>query len=628
MTAVKGNTVKVKDVPKKKNVLNTSFLIPTIFISLLIYKLNFLSTFDDYIGTISNPKLAIFITVMIAIPFYLLYSYTSIAELSHTERDSEETHSQKKWREIFHIIRHCTSIPVTVVHFLFAVMVFWINISGTRRPLQQNWDENTFLRSVLLTGTIGELGVTLGFMFFMTEGRIMPFWTIQHFQYLSDFLFQNRLFHNFIISIFCFMLVMSTAVPTICSNLFHIVLACLYILLCCIDLWRLFYTHYFLIMIISLCYDQATAHSILRILLSSLYFWSGFYKMVHPSFYSSTADWVFSPIHDVVKFIIEHLTCCCDGLAKAATRKILDVVSFLGVFSECLMGMILALPLLIDGIVENYAGLFYFVCFFNLFMHTFIIVYLGLGQKICVFLPWNACVCLLVQILYSPILLQSEASSKSLLLFNQEQTIVISLAIVALFIYPMTLLFGAASDLCLCHAYFAPGYTGDGILLIPKDVAMKKLPMSANGIPLYSATDSSKEHACNIVVSKAEIKAKGDKEEDEDEDKDENDWSNWSDYDKMIDSMIALDGSIVDLEFCNGLDDRWKTNYGANNVHFFAVLVRQLKLDTNCIFVLSYHFSILRWWMTGTFYGDLVWRITKDGEIHSLITNSSNKKIK
>ena len=128
------------------------------------------------------------------------------------------------------------------------------------------------------------------------------------------------------------------------------------------------------------------------------------------------------------------------------------------------------------------SGAVYAFAWFNFFMHTYIVVFIGISNGIHTFIPWNAmCVAL------------------SALLFGQEQLGEVSAAshlqphhfilLILLHAPPILQLFGKNEFGTLSHSWFVPSASGCCFLFVPSPFSTN-IPSSENGMPIMRLRDA------------------------------------------------------------------------------------------------------------------------------------------
>eukprot|EP01124_Arcella_intermedia_P011965 TRINITY_DN18307_c0_g1_i1.p1 TRINITY_DN18307_c0_g1~~TRINITY_DN18307_c0_g1_i1.p1 ORF type:complete len:510 (-),score=76.59 TRINITY_DN18307_c0_g1_i1:10-1314(-) len=421
-----------------------------------------------------------------------------------------------------------------------------------------------------------------GYLWFTKGDRTLPFWSLYPLRPIANFLFRFKWVSNVVVGIFYGSLVLDIISD---FNLLHVPkeLKVVYLpvlfmglmsFMCFIDLWRFFYYNYWLICLSGFYLSQYfnlldTQNSIemVRIMLASVYFWSGFGKLVHPVFYTDTAPYVFPVFYTLIRKFITIFK-----LSGRTQTYLQYFVAGSGVGVEMLMGLIFFFPSHFPLPILQLA------LFFNAFMHVFIVIFIGLSNRIFTFLCWNMMNLALTQIVFSPHILGDNIP------FSWWNTF----GYLLWTLFPLTVLFGKCPDGCLSHSYFAPGWYGTSFILV-SNKKINHLPKTISGQPLRNSllnnrnlrkclpsirkllTDADILQTFNITAPQTEL----------------------SDYEfeKLLsDELVIIDESIVDLTFRLSPTDPFQTHYGAGPYDFWDCLVKSF--GTPALYVLVNQFSV------------------------------------
>ncbi len=295
-----------------------------------------------------------------------------------------------------------------------------------------------------------------GFFWIPKWHRRLPLWSIS--RRVALFFF-TRPACNALLSITAVLLLVASLFfgdfwkPLICGSLTFLAAAF------AVDWWRACYLHYWFMGLASLLLPGAATS--LVIIMGSLYFWAGFFKLTSPLFHSNTALFTFKRVFSALRVVngstLQHLLSAC------------------AVATEMMMGAIfLAHAYLPYGLVYAFA-------WFNFFMHAYIVVFIGMDNSIHTFVPWNAmCVAL------SALLFGQQHPDGSFIDLVPEHHI---LLLFALHAPPILQIFGKNEYGTLSHSWFVPSASGSCVLLVPPPIS-SNVPQWENGMPIKRLRDS------------------------------------------------------------------------------------------------------------------------------------------
>jgi len=238
-----------------------------------------------------------------------------------------------------------------------------------------------------------------------------------------------------------------------------------------VDLWRLMYCHYLLLPMVAFLFDDPIKS--IQIVFASLYFWAGLCKLIMPEFYQVFSPLVFSVVFNPFRNMMGIF-----GINQNITETLILILTVIFVLFETLMGLLL---LFSDYLSES---LLQVIMLFNIGMHSYILIFIGIKNKIFTFWCWNIMCMGITQIVFfhkRRFFLEEDNG-----LTPQHSTInLYHLFIYAVYtIFPISLFFGKCPDPCLSHSYFAPGWYGKSYLIIPQIRQDIPLPKMANDVPL------------------------------------------------------------------------------------------------------------------------------------------------
>jgi hypothetical protein len=190
----------------------------------------------------------------------------------------------------------------------------------------------------------------------------------------------------------------------------------------------------------------------IRLYLGGLYFWAGFQKLCSRSFYNNIAPSTFYWVYDALDVAYERFAFLGDYVSE---DRVFLVVSIIGVgmrfyysrFAYCtgletVMGAVFLLHHLVPRAVLD------LTLAFNVFLHLYIVAFIGYKNGIMTFWAWNMMVMTLSQLVFAP---DPTAAHVPFTLWHWFMLFLFVL-------FPSTVLFGKCPNGVLSHAYFAPGY--------------------------------------------------------------------------------------------------------------------------------------------------------------------------
>lgn len=181
-----------------------------------------------------------------------------------------------------------------------------------------------------------------------------------------------------------------------------------------------------------------------QIYLSGLYFWAGVLKVFNWAFYECIAPSTFFWVYDILDYFFEKFP----SLERITTpEKLFLLISIGGVSVEALMGLIFffasfRIPLYTPFILD-------FFVLFNVFLHVYIVIFIGYRNGILTFWCWNMMTMTLTNFVFHSH--HMTTSNAHLNLWNYVMFFIMCL-------YPTTVLIGKCPNGVLSHAYFAPGW--------------------------------------------------------------------------------------------------------------------------------------------------------------------------
>lgn len=318
------------------------------------------------------------------------------------------------------------------------------------------------LAQVILVGTIGchhhlislqcigEIAMMAGHMFFSRSNRELPYWPAEVGPFslypLSSLFFRYPLLNNLCAAGLLICLVLSLSNPE--AYLLPGVL--LFWLLCLVDSWRLITYHQWLLGVTGLLFLGPVPS--LQIHMASLYFWSGFQKLVMKDFYEGIAPIVFEPITDILSYALAPLSSKSEFIRNQQENLFLFVYGS-GVFFEMLLGALLMFPRSVSPLILT------LTLVFNVFLHLYIIAFIGYKNGILTFWSWNLLCMATTQLTFSP----STCLRETLDIFSpaaplQRFSAWHAFLFLVFAAYPATVLFGKCLNGVLSHTYFAPGW--------------------------------------------------------------------------------------------------------------------------------------------------------------------------
>lgn len=213
--------------------------------------------------------------------------------------------------------------------------------------------------------------------------------------------------------------------------------------------------------------------------------------------------------------------------------------------------------------------------YFNIFLHLYIVAFIGYKNGIMTFWAWNMMVMTLSQLVFAPNPLLVGVPDPTFSLWH-------ALMLFVFVLLPITVLVGKCPNGTLSHAYFAPGYAqslssclifrwyGQSYVVLHKE-ALRNVPTHVNQISMeYFAVDSNRNYfrvlvrkleECvkNKVITKRKLlqvlSSKVANVDDTNEDVDLVAW--------LADNVVILNDAWVDMTHNLGPADPWKTFFGA-----------------------------------------------------------------
>lgn len=427
------------------------------------------------------------------------------------------------------------------------------------------------LKRLVIFGTLGHVTMKLGHMWCINGSRSLPFWSLHIASGLSlrpvgTFLFKHYYLNNALVGAFWISLWLSLFFPSV-------LLPCvlLFAFLSLVDLWRFCNFHQWLFCLAGFLFPNPVVT--LQLWLGGLYFWSGFHKLFGKEFYSSLGPVVFDPIFKLLKPLITKFS-------PAHEAQIILAVTGLGVGTETLMGFLLLLPTVTPLWILK------LVLLYNLFLHSYIIIFIGYKHSILAFWCWNAMCASVCQYVFSTVFCLNHVDPQ----WSSWNYITFFMMVA----FPTTVLFGKSPDGILSHAYFAPGWYPRSYLLLPASAAAS-IPTIVNRIGFETYSSDKEPRMFTRVLSTLEkVIAK-----------------NGLSQDKILETLnlqhhqgvgmrgilwdhaIAIDGGWVDMTFNLGPEDPWKTFYNAGCSNFWISVLKE-RIKTNGIHVMINKFNVFQ----------------------------------
>ena len=374
---------------------------------------------------------------------------------------------------------------------------------------------------IILLGTLAEVNMWFGHLYFPKPWRRMPLWS---FSFVIGRFFSRHNLLNGLCSVVAVTLIASSIFfPQILPFGFVALL-----LVCLIDNWRILYLNYWLLLLFALLWPGSVELSVCFVL-GILYFFSGFFKLASPLFYKHTSSFVFGPIF---------------RLLRIGGRN--DVISGLGVLGEMVMGAFVVFSPFLPTWVRS------MVVWFNLSLHIYIIVFIGLLNGIQTFICWNAMCAALVSLTLSSKFTHASFSALPH----------IPILLIMLY-FPLLQLLGKNEYTTLSHAYFVPGAAPVTYLLFNR-TKLENFPIRENGhfVPLF---------LCGSTIH-ARIKGTFDTKK-------------IAKYLKCeVDELCILKGDYVDYVLKLDLLDPCNETFGAGPSSFWKCLAREVVQD-RCVIV-------------------------------------------
>jgi hypothetical protein len=312
------------------------------------------------------------------------------------------------------------------------------------------------LRLTLTVGTLAEMLMWAGFFWIPKTHRRLPLWSIS--RVVSRFFFTRPAMNGLLSVAAAALLLLSLFIA---DGWQALVAASLVFLAAAfaVDIWRACYLHYWF-MGLSCLLLPGTAVA-LRIILGSLYFWAGFFKLTSPLFHSNTSLFTFKRVFDLLRV--------------APGSPLQYAISVCAVTSEMAMGAaFLAHELLPAALLHAFA-------LFNFSMHAYIVVCIGLENGIHTFVPWNAMCVALSALLFG----QRHPDVQSALPLHPHHF----LLLILLHTPPILQILGKNEYGTLSHSWFVPSASGACFLLVPSHIS-GNIPPSENGLPIRRLRDA------------------------------------------------------------------------------------------------------------------------------------------
>jgi hypothetical protein len=406
---------------------------------------------------------------------------------------STEDEWLKKWHLLGYRVRYILSWPQIIIFATsaFASLITSLDTAFSTPTLFSTHDIATISDkrvwyanwhyTICVIGLLGHMGLFVGYFWLSHGRRNLPYWGLRlklgnqkypilSLQPISSFLFKHQWLNNLLVVIF--ILVMATSLFN--WHKFLLLPAVMLLgLLCLLDLWRLFYHHYYLLSLAAFLFPLPQIS--IQIILASTYFWSGFGKVTMPEFYRSVAPAVFSPLAKLLSFCISTFR-LSSIISVRGQRTLFNLVVGIGVAMEMMMGLVFFFP------TQAPPFLLYATLVFNFFMHCYIIVFIGLGHNMHAFISWNTWCALLTQQLFSPAFERG-----GLYYLSNSWDAFHWFTFLAMTLPPLLMLFGKCPHAGLSHSHFAPGWYGTSTLFLPTK-ARDRIPRRVNGqeLPYYT----------------------------------------------------------------------------------------------------------------------------------------------
>lgn len=295
-----------------------------------------------------------------------------------------------------------------------------------------------------------------GFFWIPKSHRCLPLWSISR---STAHFFHSRPLLNGLLSLSAFSLLILSLIfaehwlPLVAAALVFLAVAI------AVDLWRACYLHYWFMGLASLLLpDVATS---LHIIMGSLYFWAGFFKLTSPLFHSSTANFTFKRIFQALRV----------APGSAPQRAL----------SACAVAAELAMGACLLAHHHVPAALVQIFAWFNFFMHSYIVLFIGVDNGIHTFVPWNAMCVALSALLFAHTRTHVEATSPQLQFHHV-------LFLLVLHAPPVLQIFGKNEYATFSHSWFVPSASGSCYLAVPAPIS-SNVPEFENGLPIARLLD-------------------------------------------------------------------------------------------------------------------------------------------
>jgi hypothetical protein len=314
------------------------------------------------------------------------------------------------------------------------------------------------IRITVTIGTLAEMLMWAGFFWIPKRHRRLPLWAIS--RRVACFFF-SRPALNGLLSLSAFLLLLLSLMFTDHWQLFVATSLLFLAVSFAVDIWRACYLHYWFMGLAALLLPDAVTSFV--IITGSLYLWAGFFKLTSPLFHSSTATFTFKRVFNLLRV--------------APGSSLQYFLSAGAVAAEMAMGACFL------GHDHLPAGLVHAFAWFNLFMHAYIVVFIGLDNGIHTFVPWNAMCVALSALLFGQQHANSGISLSRLLPHH----------IVLLFLLhgpPVLQIFGKNEFATLSHSWFVPSASGSCFLAVPDSIS-RNIPDCENGMPIQRLLDPS-----------------------------------------------------------------------------------------------------------------------------------------
>jgi hypothetical protein len=332
--------------------------------------------------------------------------------------------NNEAWDLFFARIRVLT-YPMQVGSWLAALVLCLQGSLGYTSTMAQT---QAILHSVAVCGTISVITMWLGHLWIPKPHRQLPLWSpLPH---VNDLL-RTRPWISMVLVMAVILLLLGSLVF---SNLL-VYGACALLLLSLLDLWRLLYTTYEIACLLALCCPRPDVS--LSLVFGSLYAWAGFFKLVSKQYYSEVAPHSFAPVLAVLPRGWQELPALRHGIAAGA------------VSCELVMGIMV----LLRPMCSLPEWVWLLTAAFNVAMHTYIILFIGIRNSIHTFIPWNCfCMAMTVTVLLAPPG-NPAGSDSALMLLEWLYPILVCLC---MNVPPVLQLVGRCDCPTLSHSYFVP----------------------------------------------------------------------------------------------------------------------------------------------------------------------------